>query len=1083
MRVWLLGGFRVSVGNHIVQEGAWRLRKAAALVKLLALAPGRHLHRERAMDLLWPDHGRRAAANNLSQALHAARRALGPDDAQAASSCLASQGEQLVLCPGGELWLDVETFEEAAATARRSREPAAYRAAQALYAGELLPRDPYEEWAEIPRERLRQLFLALLVELASLHEERGEYGPGIEALRRGLVEEPTREEAHVGLMRLYALGGRQAEALAQYARLEESLTRVLGAEPQASSRLLREEIVTGRFPPPHRPVGLPKGEIFDPPRHNLPATRTSFVGRDREMVEVKRALSMTRLLTLTGAGGSGKTRLALEVARDLVGAYPDGVWFVELSGLSEGDLVPQAVAAALGVLERPAEPLADTLADVLRDRQSLLIVDNCEHLIEATAGLVDILLDSCPHLRILATSREALDVMGEVRWTVPPLSVPEPQGRPSSEDSSSSEELEGYESVRLFIERARGRDPTFSLSLQNARAVAEICWRLEGIPLAIELAAARVGTLSMEQISERLVGSLELLTRGGRTAVPRQRTLKGTLDWSYDLLPESEQTLFNRLSVFAGGWTLEAASMVAKGEGVEEGEVLDLLSGLVEKSLVMIRGGASGGARYRLLETVRQYALDKLEEREEAEEARRRHAEYFLGLAEKTETEMRGPEQATWLDRLEAEHDNLRGALSWALERGGPELGLHLAEAFWWFWEARGYFDEGRRWLEQALAKSSRASAARAKGLDGVGWLAFNLGDIDRAVAAAEDGLKLHAQVELEVSVAASLLRLLGITAEIRGYYERATELSRESLALGREAEDKLTVVWSLLNLGRLSSDQGDHERATQLYEEGLALCRESGYTTLLPYYLSDMACEFLLQGDQERGTTLSEEASTLIRRQGQRGRPWGPVKGPLERLGWAALLRGDQEQAKAWYEENLRLSQKLGNKLIATESLEGLACAVGTKGEAQRAAKLFGAAQALREAVGYPQPPGERAVQEPYLLAARSRLDEATWEAALAEGRAMDLEEAVEYALSEDDSSMIATRTPEQTSTTAPRQSALTRREREVAKLVARGLTNRQIAEGLVLSERTVENHVSNILKKLKLSSRSEVAAWVEAL
>ena len=447
VRVWLLGGFRVSVGNHTVKEGAWRLRKAAALVKLLALAPSHHLHRERAMDLLWPEHGRPAAANSLSQALHAARHALEPSDAQVAASYLASQGEQLVLCPGGEMWVDVEAFEEAAATARRSRDTAAFRAALNLYAGELLPKDPYEEWAELPREGLGQLFLSLLVELASLHEERGEYGAGIEALRRVVVEEPAREEAHIGLMRLYALGGRQAEALAQYARLEEFLSRELGAEPQASSRALMEEISTGRFPPPHRPLSPPKGEVFDPPRHNLPAPRTSFVGREREIVEVKRALSMTRLLTLTGAGGSGKTRLALEVARDLLGAYPDGVWVAELAGLSEGDLVPQAVAAALRVKERPGQPLTVTLVEFLRAKQTLLVVDNCEHLLEATAGLVDILLDSCPRLRIFATSREALDVIGEARWIVPPLSVPKPQGKPSSEDSSSFEVLVGYESV------------------------------------------------------------------------------------------------------------------------------------------------------------------------------------------------------------------------------------------------------------------------------------------------------------------------------------------------------------------------------------------------------------------------------------------------------------------------------------------------------------------------------------------------------------------------------------------------------------------------------------------------------------
>jgi predicted ATPase/DNA-binding CsgD family transcriptional regulator len=791
------------------------------------------------------------------------------------------------------------------------------------------------------------------------------------------------------------------------------------------------------------------------------------------MLEVGQALAMTRLLTLTGAGGSGKTRLALEVARDLIEAYPAGVWLVELAPLSEKTLVPKAVAEALEVPERPQEPMVDTLADVLGSRQLLLVLDNCEHLIEATALLVDKLLDSCPRMRILATSREALGVQGEARWLVPPLSAPEPQ-----EGTPSSERLEDYESVRLFVERARGRDPAFSLSPHNALAVAEICRRLEGIPLAIELAAARVGTLSLEQISERLEGSLELLTHGGRTAVPRHRTLKGALEWSYNLLSENEKKLFGRLSVFAGGWTLEASEAVGAGGGVEEGEVLDLLSGLVEKSLVMVRGDDQGGARYRLLEPVRQYALDKLEEGDEVEEARRRHAEFFLGLAEETETQMRGPEQAAWLDRLEAEHDNLRGALSWALERGEPELGLHLVEAFWWFWESRMYFVEGRWWLEQALAKGSRASAARAKALDGVGWMAFNVGDVERAVAAAEEGLKLRGQAELEPSTTASLLRILALKAHMRGDYERATELFRESLDLGRETEDKLTVVWSVISLGCLASDQGDHERATQLYEEGLALCLESGYTIPLPDFLSSLGYEFILQGEQERATTLIEEATTLVRRQGQRARLGGPVKGPLEKLGWAALLLGDQERAKGWHEEHLRLSQELGNKLIAAESLEGLACAVGTKGEAERAAKLFGAAQALREAIGYQQSPGERAMQEPYSVASRSRLDEAAWEAAQAEGRAMGLEQAIDYALSDKPSITTVSSTQEQSPTSSPslleHPAGLTSREVEVLVLVATGMTNAQVAHRLFISPRTVQRHLNSVYHKLGVGSRT---------
>ena len=410
-------------------------------------------------------------------------------------------------------------------------------------------------------------------------------------------------------------------------------------------------------------------------QHNLPAARSSFVGREREILEVEFELATSRLLTLTGVGGSGKTRLAMEVARGLVDAYPDGVWLVELAPLSDEVLMLKAVAETLEVPERLQEPLTDTLADVLRDRQLLLVLDNCEHLLEAAALLADALLDSCPRVRILATSREGLRVEGEARWLVPPLSVPE-RGR-----SLSSEKLEGYESVRLFVERARERDPIFSLSSANALTVAEVCKWLEGIPLAIELAAARVGTLSLEQILERLTDALGLLTRGGRTAVPRQQTLKGTLDWSYDLLFEPERALFRRLSTFAGGWTLEASEAVGSGGSVAEDEVVDLLSGLVEKSLVVAEGDGQGGVRYRLLEPIRQYALEKLEESGEVEAAKRAHAEYFLDLAEEAEPELFGPRDVEGLDRLESEHDNIRAALSWALEREEAELGLRLGGA------------------------------------------------------------------------------------------------------------------------------------------------------------------------------------------------------------------------------------------------------------------------------------------------------------------------------------------------------------------------------------------------------------------
>ncbi len=1069
LRVWLLGGFRVSVGSRTIKEGTWRLRKAASLVKLLALAPDHRLHREQAMDLLWPDLGRTAAFNNLRQALHTARRAMGPDPL-AGSRYLASEEESLVLSPEGELWVDAEAFEEAASNAHRSREPAAYEAALYLYAGELLPGDRYEEWAEEHRRRLRETYFSLLLRLARVYEKRGDHDSATEVLRRVVMEEPIREEAHIGLMRLHALSGSKGESLAQYERLEEVLLKELGTEPAASSRALKDEIASGRFPPRQEYSShSPPEETPSVSRHNLPAARSSFVGREREMMEVKRELAMTRLLTLTGMGGSGKTRLALEVARSLVGAYPDGVWLVELADLSEAKLLPEAVAGALEAKEHPGQPLTDTLAEILQSKRTLLVLDNCEHLVEAAADLVDLLLGACPHVRVLVTSREPLDIPGEVRWTVPSLSVPD------ARHSSTVVELEDSESVRLFAERARQRNPAFALGPGNAEAVVDICRRLEGVPLAIELAAARVGTLSVEQISQKLEDSLKLLTGGGRTAVPRQRTLRGALDWSHELLSEREKKLFGRLAAFTGGWTLEATETVASGEGIEESDILELLSGLVGKSLVVAEDANASTVRYRLLEPVRQYALERLDEHRKVEELRRRHAEFFVALAEAAEPKLWGSEEKVWLDRLEDELDNIRAALAWTIENREAELGLRLAGALYRFWWAQGYYREGRGWLERALAVEGRVSVwARAKALDALGWLAHGQGDIDQMVTAAEEGLKLSKGAEIEGGMTAPFLDMLGAKAETSGDYERAAELFEESLKFSRQASDTRQLAYSLLNLAHISNLRGDHERAAKLYEEGIVLCRESGHAVLLAEILGTMSYDCLLQGDYKRAVALSEEAVALFRDQGHRG----SLEGVLDTLGWAALWLGDHERSKALYEESLALSQELDDKLVASESLEGLACVAGAKGEAERAARLFGTAEALREAVGYQQEPREFTLREPYLLAARSRLYEASWQAAWAEGKIMTLQEAVEYALAaEEAATSPASAATEQSSGREPR-AALTRREREVAGLVVQGLTNRQVASELFISERTVDHHVERILKKLELRSREHIAS-----
>ena len=724
------------------------------------------------------------------------------------------------------------------------------------------------------------------------------------------------------------------------------------------------------------------------------------------MLEVKRELEMSRLLTITGAGGSGKTRLALEVSRDLLEAYSDGVWLVEFAPLSEEALVPKAVAEAVEVPERPDEPLVDTLTEVLDSRELLLVLDNCEHLLEATARLVDVLLDSCPNLRVLATSREGLGVEGEVRWPVPPLSAPDPQY------SSTVEELERLESARLFLARARNRDPSFTFTPGNSQTVAELCSKLEGIPLAIELAAARVGTLSLEQISQRLEGSLELLTRGARTATPRQRTIRGTLDWSHELLYERERKVFRRLSVFAGGWTLEASEVVVSDESVGKSEVLELLSELVEKSLAIAELTAeSGGVRYRLLDSIRQYALEKLEQSGEAEDVMQAHAEYFLALAEEAEPELIGPREAEWFERLEEELDNFRAALSWASEYGEAELGLRLAGSLISFWLTEGHYGEGRGWVEGALTREGSTSAlARAKALGAASLLASRQGDQARAKGAAEEGLRLSKEAGIEHSrepffpggnPATFFPNLMANVAMNEGDPERATALGEEGLVLAQQADAAQGIVFSLLILAIAATLRADYERAERLYAEGLSLSREldSAYWRFL--YFENWGWTALLRGDYERATVLIEEAVELAR---ERRRGFmGLLSRPLDNLGWAALLGGDLGRARAQFGENLTLSKALGDKGTLLMSLEGLASAAGAKGNAIRAARLFGAAEALTEAIRYRLVPQERAVLEPYRSSVRSQLGKAAWDGALAQGRAMRLDEAIGYALSEE--------------------------------------------------------------------------------
>jgi predicted ATPase/DNA-binding SARP family transcriptional activator/DNA-binding CsgD family transcriptional regulator len=1058
VRIWMLGGFRVSVGSRTIPREAWRLRKAAALLKLLGLAPGHRMHRDEAMEALWPDSDGKAASNSLRGALHAARRALDP---AAGPLYLASEEGSLVLCPGGDMWVDVDAFEGAVATARRSRDPAACRAALELYPGELLPDDRYEDWVETRRQELRGAFLSVLIELAGLYEERGDYGRGVETLRSFLSVEPTGEEAHAHLMRLHAYSGRRQEAPSQYEQLARVLSDRFGTEPGVTTRRLRDEIAAGGFPSSPSLPGQQE-TASDLGRHNLPQPRTSFVGREREMIEVKRSLSTTRLLTLTGAGGSGKTRLAIEVARDLAGSYADGVWLLELASLSDPELVPQAVAGALGAQEQSGRPLLDSLLDTLGDKEMLLLLDNCEHLIDAIARLTTDLLHSCPRTRVLATSRERLGVIGELTWPVPSLSVP------GAEEAPTVEEIEGYESARLFVDRASMGHPGFEITPENAVAVAQVCARLEGMPLALELAAARIGMLSVGQISERLDHSLNLLTGSGRTANHRHRTLRATLDWSYGLLGEPEQALLGKLSAFAGGFTLEAAESVGAGGGIEVAEVLELTTILVEKSIVVAEESWERGARYRLLEPVRQYAGEKLAASGDAEVVRSRHAEFFLALAEEAEPQLKGPRQVEWLDRLETEHDNLRAALSWAL---GRELGARMAGALCLFWYTRGYLSEGRSYLEAVVSLDALPATVRARVLDGLGWIAEPQGDYERARVAYEESLRLYRRSNDKRGVANALGDLGSLVLD-RGDYEQATSLLEESLMLHRELGRGEDIIGILDSLGVLASAKGDPERSISYFSEALVLSRGSGNVRRTAVSLGNLGLTMLVHGDPEQATGVLDESLVLFREIGDNSN----IAISLMHATLAALARGDHGRVRVLGEESLELLQRAGDRQHIADCLEIMAGGAGVRDRAHRAARLWGAAEALREEIGVPLQPENLQLLEPYITAARLGLGEVTWQTALAEGRAMTPERAIEYALS-----------PEEPAPPLPdgrrsgRDSAgLTPREEEVATLVARGLTNRQIASELSISEHTVATHVTKILKRLGLNSRSRLSAWV---
>lgn len=955
LRVQTLGSLAVWRGEVNLQAAAWTNRRATALFMCLLSTPGHRLHREQASELLWPETDPTVGAHRLRTVVHWLRQVL--DDPRASASYLRSEGGVLALAPGGDAppdaeWLDAMAFAAAARAALASRDTATCRAALARYSGDYLPDEPYADWATAAREALRQQYVNLLLHLASLSGAQGGLEEAEGCLRRVLSVEPGHEGAAATLMGVLTESGRRDEALRVYQALATVLQEELDVTPGAEVTALRARLVAPVVVP--LAVRLPADPTAAARLSNIPVALTSFVGREWEVSEVTGALGHARLVTLTGPGGCGKTRLALEVAVRLVDAYRDGVWLVELAALADPALVSHAVRTVLGLTERPSHSVHDTLVAFLQPRHLLLVLDNCEHLIGACAEVAGALLGACPHLSLLATSREALAVAGERPYLVPPLAVPDPLDLPSLE------RLGAYEAVQLFVERAQARCPEWTLTAAHAGAVAQICARLDGLPLAIELAAVRVSALPVAGIAARLDDRFRLLTGGPRTALPRQQTLRATLDWSYRLLAPAEQALFARLAIFVGGCTLAAVQAVCGTLPDAEYSVLEGVTELARKGLLTTVDGTGGEPRFGMLETIRAYALQALEDSDLAETARQCHAAYFLELAEEAERQQWGPQQRVWLERVEEDHDNIRAALRWLLDQADAKPRLRLAFAMWRFWMLHSHLHEGSRWLEEVLARDDAAPLLRAKVLYGAGVLAYRQCDYAQARALHEAGLSLFRAIGDAWGIARSLNQLGNVTLDADGDGAQATALYRESLRLARELGDTWLSATCLGNLGLVALKAGDYAEARALHEENLALSRRYGDNW--------------------------QSASNLT---------------ALARI---ALEQGDARHAIVLLGESIGLLRDLGDMRALADALEVMAAATGLQGQPQRAARLWGAAERLRSEAGAPLETSERARNDRWLATIRGQVrTEAVWRAKWNAGRLMTLEQAITLAVMED--------------------------------------------------------------------------------
>jgi non-specific serine/threonine protein kinase len=797
---------------------------------------------------------------------------------------------------------------------------------------------------------LREHRLAAGLTQEALAERSGVSARGIQLLEAGSVR--PRRSTITELTRALSLTGPDREAL-QRAAMPASRERLTAGAGGARARRNGHEAlsVARSLPdhdvPDHGLVALPR-----PSPTNIPWPVSSLLGREPDLAALHDliAVDRQRLVTLTGVGGSGKTRLGVQVAADLLGTFADGVWFVELASTSNPEMLPQVAAGALGVREERGAPMLDTLLGFLRRKSVLLLLDNCEHLIDACAALAGRLLTTCPDLHILATSREPLQIHGERRWHVRPLAVPDLTA------GSSLDILAGSASVRLFVERAQAIDASFRLTDANSESVAQVCARLDGIPLAIELAASRVDILGVDQIAERLANDVRVLAKGARGGPSRQQTMQAALGWSYDLLTASERAAFTTLSTFAGGFDLEAAEALCPAigtlEDVDEPDILDLLGRLVDKSLV-VADEATHGPRYRLLEPVRQYARQRLEASGEGVAVQARHAAHYAALAERAEPELRGPEQVAWLKRLEREQDNLRAALAWIAQHGAADDGLRLVVALTPYWDARGYLSEGRRWLETMRSRPHAGSAA--------------------------PGLQMRA------------LLAAGVLAKLQGDLDNAERLLTSALAAARDLADRTNEGETLAWLSSVHWERSATDAAVPFAEEALRLGHETGDEALIAIASHNLGIDLRQQGQALRSVDVLEEGLRLYRHLGNQRH----VAMVMTDLGLSLQDAGEHDRAASVFRESLHALRLAGEERYGIVGLLGVGRAYHRLGERGLAVRIVCAAETQRESLGVRNARYSRNVQILF-DSLRQQLTPAEFDAASAAGAAMSLDQVL---------------------------------------------------------------------------------------